>query len=392
MANARGWLDDLTERAGPLRAAALTFCAARALNQAARGVAAAEALGRALDAFCHEPEGADPHEEDRFIEGAGAYLGLIALDAHGGSGHHLADGRHRVCLGARGWFDPFAVIDAALDADEPLLALAEGLALAEAEARDEGPISSVLLAFETTLERDHPDARVAHAFELDVQLDDGTRIDLRRLATGLAWPHSSEDQRRLQRDAERLVAMLPRRAAHGQARLATPAEVAESLARLLPRPVSPAFARDLPEGVTLASSPLHDEVLLAYVEQHAGRARFVRAEEVTLLGGEAVVRAAALHNLRQRSTRMRFEALEERGCVWLAGKTGDGLDAARIVLPEAHQHARALLPSVAIAAVPHRDTILFAPQRDTEALERYARDLMARAPHPISARALPLLA
>ena len=63
----------------------------------------------------------------------------------------------------------------------------------------------------------------------------------------------------------------------------------------------------------------------------------------------------------------------------------------RLVLPEAHQHARTSLPDAAIAVVPHRDTILFAPQRDTEALEQYARELLARAPHPISARALPLL-
>ena len=57
-------------------------------------------------------------------------------------------------------------------------------------------------------------------------------------------------------------------------------------------------------------------------------------------GVDYVVHAAALHNLRQRSARMRFEPLSEAGCTWLAGKTGDGLDAARIVLPEAHQHAR----------------------------------------------------
>ena len=233
---------------------------------------------------------------------------------------------------------------------------------------------------------------MARGFELDVELTDGTQVDLRRLTTGLGWPHTSDDLRRLARDTERLVAMLPRRAAAGHARLASPAEVADCLARLLPRPVAVGFARDLPEGVQLASTPLHDEVLLAYVEQHAGRARFVRADELLQLGGAPVVHAAALHNLRQRSARMRFEPLSEAGCTWLAGKTGDGLDAARIVLPEAHQHARTSLPDAAIAVVPHRDTILFAPQRDTQALERYARDLLARAPHPISARALPLLA
>lgn len=384
-----GWLDELSERAGPLRAAALTFCAWRSLDPEARGVPAAEALGRTLDAFCHETEGADPYEEDRFIEGAGAYLGLLALDAHGGAGHRQADGRHRVCLGARGWFDPFAAIDAALDAAHPVLALAESLALAEAEARDGGPVSRVLAALDATLARDYPEARTVHAFELDVELDDGTQIDLRRLASGLGWPPADEDQRRLLRDTERLVAMLPRRGA-GAARPKTPAEVAESLTRLLPRPVPVGFATGLPDGVLLATVPLEADVLLAYVEQHPGRARFLRAEELAALGGAALVHEAALHNLRQRSRAMRFEPLDAQGRTWLAGKSGDGLDAARIILPEAHARARAMLPGVQVAVIPHRDTILFAPREDQAALERYASDLLARAPHPISARALSL--
>lgn len=385
-----GWLDELSERAGPLRAAALTFCAWRSLDPNARGVQAAEALGRTLDAFCHEAEGDDPYEEDRFIEGAGAYLGLLALDAHGGAGHRQTEGRHRVCLGARGWFDPFAAIDAALDAEQPLLALADSLALAEAEAHDGGPVSRVLAALYATLARDYPEAHAVQRFELDVELDDGTQIDLRRLASGLGWPHTEEEQRRLLRDAERLVAMLPRRGATGAARAKTPAEVSESLARLLPRPVSVGFAGDLPEGVELATLALEADVLLAYVEQHAGRARFLRAEELPALGGAALIHAAALRNLQQRSGAMRFERLEAQGHTWLAGKSGDGLDAARIVLPEAHAHARTLLPGVAVAVIPHRDTILFAPHEDHAALERYARELMARAPHPISARALRL--
>ncbi|MBK8410190.1 MAG: hypothetical protein IPL19_19715 [Sandaracinaceae bacterium] len=267
-----GWLDELSERAGPLRAAALTFCAWRSLDPNARGVQAAEALGRTLDAFCHEAEGDDPYEEDRFIEGAGAYLGLLALDAHGGAGHRQTEGRHRVCLGARGWFDPFAAIDAALDAEQPLLALADSLALAEAEAHDGGPVSRVLAASTPRSRATTPEAHAVQRFELDVELDDGTQIDLRRLASGLGWPHTEEEQRRLLRDAERLVAMLPRRGATGAARAKTPAEVSESLARLLPRPVSVGFAGDLPEGVELATLALEADVLLAY-----GAARRPRA-------------------------------------------------------------------------------------------------------------------
>ncbi|MBK6808581.1 MAG: hypothetical protein IPG81_06710 [Sandaracinaceae bacterium] len=126
------------------------------------------------------------------------------------------------------------------------------------------------------------------------------------------------------------------------------------------------------------------------MEQHAGRARFLRAE--------APPRSAA----RRWSTPPRCgtcssgpgpcgsSGSKPRATHGSRAKSGDGLDAARIVLPEAHAHARTLLPGVAVAVIPHRDTILFAPHEDHAALERYARELMARAPHPISARALRL--
>ena len=80
-----GWLDALDDRSGPLGAAARAFCAAHAIEPTIRGLAAARALGRALDAFCHQVEGDDLDEDDRFVEQAGAYLGLVVLDAHGGN-------------------------------------------------------------------------------------------------------------------------------------------------------------------------------------------------------------------------------------------------------------------------------------------------------------------
>ena len=386
------WLDELEERAGPLHAAARAFCTAYGIDWAADGVAAAEALGRAVDAFCHQQEDEDPHQEDRFLEGAGAYLGLLVLHAHGGPGHVSHAGRHRVLLGAHGTFDPFAAIDAALDAEEPLLSLADSLTLAESEAADSGPISSVVAALAAALLRARPDERVARRFELEIELLDGTQIDLRRVAASSSWPRSPSDTLRLARDMERLVDMLPQRRGHAplEAPSMTPEQARECLTRVLPRPVPVTFARELPEGVALATERLGDDVLLAFVEQHAGRARFLRMDELGHLGGLAVVRAAALRNLRARSERMRFEPLQVGSCTWLAGKSGDGLDAARVVLSEAHARARALLPSAAVAVIPHRDTILFGPAEDAEALTTYARDLMARAPHPISATPLRL--
>ena len=387
-----GWLDALDDRSGPLGAAARAFCAAHAIEPTIRGLAAARALGRALDAFCHQVEGDDLDEDDRFVEQAGAYLGLVVLDAHGGPGHAQRDTRHRVLLGAHGCFDPFAAIDAALDADEPLHALADSLALAEAEARGDGPIAGVLAGLEAALRRAGDASEVSSRFELTVHLSNGAEVDLRRVAANSAWPRGAAQREQLDRDLDRIVSMLPRRrSTEAPSAYATSAQdVQDCLTRVLPRPVSRAFARDLPEGVRLATLPLFADVVLAFIEQHAGRARFLRADELDALGGVESVRTASLQNLERRSARVRFEPLQVGPRTWLAGKSGDGLDAARLVLPSAITLAKTLLPSVGVAVIPHRDTIVFAPIEDADALSHYAADLLARAPHPISAAALPL--
>ena len=130
-----GWLAALRERGGPLTDAALAFLRAHAAPEPFPR--AGEAL--AWLAACVERQAdidAMESEDRAFVDGAGALLALLLVD-HLGAGEHVThDGTHRVRLGARGFFDPFAAIDEALDAERPRAALAGAVRRAEAEARE----------------------------------------------------------------------------------------------------------------------------------------------------------------------------------------------------------------------------------------------------------------
>ena len=65
-------------------------------------------------------------------------------------------------------------------------------------------------------------------------------------------------------------------------------------------------------------------------------------------------------------------------------RQGDGLDGARLVLPDLAARLAQVQPGTWVASAPHRDILLLAPQRGVEALATYAEDAARRAPHPIS--------
>ncbi|MGB5414228.1 MAG: hypothetical protein WBN01_06265, partial [Polyangiales bacterium] len=118
----------------------------------------------------------DGAQDDRFVEGAGAFLGLLLIDHLGGSTQER-DGCHRVQLGRFGWFDPFGAIQEALDADDPRKCLSEYLSVAEREARADGPVSRVVRIFADELNRARPDLAIESQFELTVDLDNGASVD-----------------------------------------------------------------------------------------------------------------------------------------------------------------------------------------------------------------------
>src|SRR5690606_25725132 len=128
------WLDEnLFERGGALSPAAQRFLNER-LGERAHTFRGGSA---GIVFLCEEVlrflalEQVSDEEERRFIEGAGARLGLLLID-HVGDGAHVARGAvHRVRLGKYGFFDPFAAIDRMLDAPSPKQEMMLQVGLAE---------------------------------------------------------------------------------------------------------------------------------------------------------------------------------------------------------------------------------------------------------------------
>jgi hypothetical protein len=371
---ASGWIAPLAARAGPLLAAAEAFMARYgALPPGPAG----------LRGLCDALERATPADEDQerqLVEGAGAMLGLLLL-AHVDEGRHRArDGQHRLQLGARGFFDPFAAIDAALAADDLRGELARQVARAEAEAAGGGTVARAALAFERSLARTRPDLSIQDQFERTLTLSDGAEIALDRVARVA----DGGDAPSLASAAERLVSLLP---GSPDAPAALPFE--EVCDVLLPRLVPEGFLADLGDPWPLCTAPLGHDVHVALVAVMGDRARYIRTDEVRAWGmtpGEA--RRRAVRNLATRSAQATLARGDMPEGPLVAARTGDGLDAARLVLPGLYGVLAAELSPPILAAVPHRDTLLATTAQQpaaVAALRQRATDARDRAPHGISA-------
>ncbi|MFW5875408.1 MAG: hypothetical protein ACOCXM_01600 [Myxococcota bacterium] len=370
-----GWIDDLDPRAGPLAAAARAFD--RQHGPFDRGRAGLRRLAAVLDAAALDTE----DEDRRFVEGAGALLALLLLDHLQEGAHCERDGHHRVRLGRRGTLDPFAAVEAILDAENVHRELARWVREAEDEARGDGPVARVVLAFEQALRLGRPERSLHSQFERQVVLDDGTEVDLDRLARVA----ETADASALHHAAERLVALLP---GGGEGGAGLPFETVRE--RLLPRLVDDAFLSGLGEGASgLCTVGVGHDVHVALIVAFERRARFVRRDELdawSLAPGDA--RRLALRNLADRSGRARFARLDTPHGPLLVARTGDGHDAARLLLPGLYDVLSAEAEPPLVAAVPHRDILMATSARDGAAvrdLTERAAEAAARAPHRISA-------
>ncbi len=382
--SADDWRDALRGTCGELVAASLRF----APSPFPRGAQGVRALAARLEAHLDDDH-ADDAGDRAFVEGAGALLGLLLVD-HAGSGALVVrEGRARVRLGDRGFVDPFTILEGCLDADRPREALRRAIALAEAESQGKGPYSRVLTAIEDLLAETRPELRVAERFEAWVRLEDGTELDLRRLVD--ATREQPVDAVRAA--ARKFVAMIPG-AASGPAE--RPDDAWESLrTRILPRLVAANFtAGPGAPRVLLASLPSRvahpplETLAVAVVVPETGRARYLRADEPALHGRDVpTVFAQAIANLAARSHTARFARVETDAGPLIVARTGDGLDAARLLLPGLHAVLAAELGPACAVAVPHRDTLLACSATSRAALAALgarARENAARAPHRIS--------
>jgi hypothetical protein len=333
-----------------------------------RGVEGLSGLAAAIDRFA---EHGAPEDEDAFLEGAGAALGVIVIEHFAGRARHVERrGLHRLALGRAGFADPFAIVARLLAGEaraRPAL-VREVLAL-EAEIAGEGPVSRVALAFEAELATVRPELRVVDRFEHTLVLSDETEIDLSQ-AIAASGQHEAGSPA-LRRTAGKLASMLP-----GSSPALAPEE---RLARLVPRLLGPSF----PGGNGVHAVPLAGELRLGFTERHEGRARFLLERDVEglALAHDELVRRA-LDNLARASLGVR---VVEEGPLLLV-RSGDGLDSARLLLPGLVETFAPRLGEGFLAGVPHRDALWLARGGDAPSLRARTEDDFARAPHRISAR------
>ncbi len=366
------FLDPLAKQGGPLTERARRFLETRG----------------GADAFPHGPHGArqlatfieeldDDADTNAFVEGAGALLAMLLISAQREARHDVRGTTHRLRLGRYGFFDPFGAIEAALDAESPRAALAAAIREAEAEARGEGATSRVVLAIEAQLLAIEPTRRIAYAFEHHLELDDGIELDIARL---VATTRGESDEV-LQRNVRKLIELLPgSNAAAGLGR-------DELTERALPRLVGDRFFAQLGDaGGKLCTLPIAPGIAVGFILQFEGRARYVRGAELENVPARELFEIA-LGNLRARSERT---LVVDDGDV-IAVRNGDGLDAARVLLPELRGALEDRLHGELAIGVPHRDALYAcaaAQDARAAALATRVADEHARAPHPICGHVL----
>jgi len=365
------WLTALKEIGGPFVPAALDFMHSLRCEPPGSGAAGVRWLADQIERHLDRDD--DWVDDDRFIEGAGALLGLLLIEHLGGRTAER-DGVHRIQIGRFGWFDPFEVIQNALDAEEPRRCLSEYLSAAEREATGRGTISRVVRLFADVLRDERPDLAIESQFELGVELSNGASVDLARLERVAR----DQDDAATAAAARRIISMLP-----GASELKA-TSWSEAGSRILPRLISESFLRSLPGDQSLYAEALCADVYLTLQLRYEARARYVPRVEVDswpVEQGDA--RRRAIANLAERSRKLRLEPVEEG---ILRVRQGDGLDAARLLLPDLAARLSKIDASTTwLAAAPHRDVLLLGRDFAIEQLARLAEDASRRAPHPISA-------
>ncbi|MGB5813548.1 MAG: hypothetical protein WBG86_23630 [Polyangiales bacterium] len=362
------WVETMQHVGGRLVPAALDFMHSQGSTVPDAGVTGVRWLAERIESFLEED--APGTDDDRFVEGAGALLGLLLIE-HLGGRTQVHDGAHRLQLGRFGWFDPFGAVSEALDAEDPRQCLAEYLLVAEREAGQSGPVSRVVSIFAQVLEESRPDLGITSQLELSVELSNGATVDLGRLEK----VGRDQDEEATMEAARRIVSMLPGDGAPRETRWS------EALARLFPRLVSTAFLHALPDQDSLYRQDVGHDVHLTLQLRYGPRARYVRAAEVEAWASAGDPFHQSVRNLAAHSRELRIEPMEGG---LLRVRQGDGLDAARLVLPDLAVRLRQLSSDPWIASAPHRDVLLVAPSSKIELLAAYARDAAERAPHPIS--------
>jgi uncharacterized protein YtpQ (UPF0354 family) len=389
------WLTaPLRQRAGALSGAAETFLQS-GLGPAAHafrgGHAGLVALCRAIEGFAHRDD-IDDETDRRFVEGAGALLGVLLIDHVEGASHAAQGAVHRVRLGAHGFFDPFHAIDCALDAPDIRSELARQVERAEAEAHGRGPLSRLVFSLRAALAEQRPDLEIADQFDVTLRLRQAQSGELLEIDLARAVETTCDQgPAAVASVVHKLLSLLP-----GAPKAALDFDEIEP--RIVPRLArADAVASLSQQGRSvLASRPLTQEIVVALLVEYDGRARYVRTAELERwqLACEAAF-ALASRNLRDRSERARLVGERSVQGVIFSARTGDGRDSARVLLPELYAELAARIGPEVCIAIPHRDTFLACSGSEEALIQQLARraaEDAARAPHALSARTFRLTA
>jgi hypothetical protein len=373
------WIEELRSRCGPLTDAANIFAAQLGVERdPPRGVNGLLALSRAVARLD------DEDDERLFVELAGSYFAVVLCDALGRGRHVARAGKHRVDLGAAS-FDPFGALERVLAADDATRALAEEVSRAEAEAAGVGPAARVAHEVERQLRGRFSRISVLDRFDhtLTLEVDgDSVELDLARLVRAT----SGESAGNVQRAVAKFLAALP-----GMSE--SKAAWTDAKGSILPRPLGAQMIAGLPERSALSLHPLLAGTKqlgapeLGFVLRGERRARYVQAREVHGWDVTAAqLRAAAIENLAARSDNAKLACTDTEHGPIVVAKSGDGLDAARVVLPGLIDVLGRELGIPFAVAIPHRDTLLACPLDAPKAvahLRKTAAEQAARAPHAI---------
>jgi uncharacterized protein YtpQ (UPF0354 family) len=382
----QSWIGVLSERAGPLIEPALCFLQRQRAGDSDSfrgGTEGIRWLARELVAFAYL-ESVSDEEEQAFVEGAGALLGLILIDHLPEARHAAQAGAHRVRIGAYAFIDPFAAIERALEARDIPKALAASLAEAEREARGVGAMSRVVRTLAELLLLERPHLRVAGQFDARLMLagrndDEQIEIDL----TQAIRATSSQSAQAVQDVARRLISLLPGAQEPEQ-------DFHDLRSRIVPRICRTDAVTSLSKQgrAELFRSEFVSDLSIAILVEHEGRARYLRTREVEAFAiSSADLLAYAIENLLLRSTQFRLSELdrEAKGC--FITRTGDGRDSTRVLLPSVRALLRERFGDHVAVGIPHRDAFLCCDASDSHSVTtiraRVTLDA-ARAPHRLT--------
>ena len=201
-------------------------------------------------------------------------------------------------------------------------------------------------------------------------LDDGVEVDLRAVFRATRELDASA----VDRAVGKVVALLEGSAPE--------IEWADARDRILPRLVGPSFV-ETSRDADVWLAPWAEDVRVALQLRFEGRLRYVREREVDAWiaeGADPIARA--IERLALRSDAARFARIDFDEGALVVARTGDGLDAARALLPGLSAVLEPELGRDVWLAVPHRDTLL--ASANEALLRRHADEAYRRAPHPIS--------